>query len=131
MSSVAQGFMNDREHALSASEQALGLAPADPTRHYYDALSATAALRAQEYGRCIQLAQRAIQGNATHGTAYRSMAIAQAKLGLAEEARDTVTRLLAVEPHCTVKTYLARVPHQDSSREHFAQLLMESGLPAD
>ncbi|TDP61671.1 TolB-like protein [Roseateles toxinivorans] len=130
MSSVAQGFMNERAPALAASEMALGLAPADPTRHYYDALSATAALRAGEYERCVILAERAITANGTHGTAYRSMAIAQAELGRHAEAAETMRRLLSVEPHFTVKAYLARVPSQDINRERFAQLLQEAGLPA-
>jgi tetratricopeptide (TPR) repeat protein len=131
MSGVAQGFMNAREPALSASEMALGLAPVDPTRHYYDALAATAALRAGEYERCVALARRAINANATHGTAYRSMAIALAILERPEEATEAVRRLLGVEPHFTVQTYLARVPTQDANREHFAELLRHAGLPAD
>jgi adenylate cyclase len=131
MSGVAQGFMNAREPALSASEMALGLAPVDPTRPYYDALSATAALRAGEYERSVALARRAIGANAMHGTAYRSMAIALAMLERHDEAAEAVRRLLGVEPHFTVQTYLARVPHQDAQREHFAQLLGRAGLPAD
>jgi adenylate cyclase len=131
MSSVAQGFMNERAPALVASEMALGLAPADPIRHYYDALSATAALRAGEYECCIALAERAITANGKHGTAYRSMAIAQLELGREEEAAATMRRLLSVEPHFTVKTYLARVPTQDANRERFAQMLHKAGLPAD
>jgi class 3 adenylate cyclase/tetratricopeptide (TPR) repeat protein len=131
MSSVAQGFMNAGEPALAASDMALGLAPVDPTRHYYDALSATAALRAGAYERCVALAQRAITANGSHGTAYRSMAIAQAELGRREEAAATVRRLLAVEPHFTVRNYLARVPSQDARREHYARLLQEAGLQTD
>ena len=131
MSGVAQGFMNAGEPALSASEMALGLAPVDPTRHYYDALAATAALRAGAYERCVALARRAISANATHGTAYRSMAIALAMLNRPEEARQSVRQLLGVEPHFTVKNYLARVPTQDANRDHYAHLLQEAGLPAD
>ena len=131
MSGVAQGFMNARAPALSASEMALGLAPVDPTRHYYDALAATAALRAGEYERCVALAQRSISANGTHGTAYRSMAIALALLGRHHEASGAVRGLLAVEPHFNVTTYLARVPEQDANRERFAALLQQAGLPAD
>ncbi len=130
MSGVAQGFMNAQAPALAASEMALGLAPADPTRHYYDALSATAALRAGDYERCVVLARRSITANGSHGTAYRSMAIAQAELGRHADAADTVQRLLRVEPHFTVQNYLARVPGQDANRERYARLLEDAGLPA-
>lgn len=130
MSGVAQGFMNAQAPALAASEMALGLAPADPTRHYYDALSATAALRAGDYERCVVLAHRSITANGSHGTAYRSMAIAQAELGRHTDAAETVRRLLRVEPHFTVKNYLARVPGQDANRDRYARLLEDAGLPA-
>ncbi len=130
MSGVAQGFMNAGPPALAASEMALGLAPVEPTRHYYDALSATAALRGGDFERCIALAQRSITANGRHGTAYRSMAIALAELGRGHEAAAVVTQLMGVEPHFTVKTYLARVPLQDTHRDRYAQLLQEAGLPA-
>ena len=58
------------------------------------------------------------------------MAIALALLERHDEARDVVRQLMGVEPHFTVKTYLARVPSQDSNRERFAELLQEAGLPA-
>ncbi len=130
MSGVAHGFMNSGPPALAASEMALGLAPVEPTRHYYDALSATAALRAGEYERCIVLGRRSVVANGRHGTAYRSMAIALAVLGRQEEAREAVSQLMGVEPHFTVKAYLARVPTQDANREVFAELLQQAGLPA-
>lgn len=129
MSSVAQGFMDERMPALAASETALGLAPVEPTRYYYDALSATAALRSGEYERCIALAQRSITANVLHGSAYRSMAIAQGMLGRELDAADTVRRLLTVEPHFTVQAYRARVPGHDAKSELFARLLTQAGLP--
>jgi adenylate cyclase len=130
MSGVAKGFMNSGPPALAASEMALGLAPVEPIRHYYDALAATAALRAGEYERCITLARRSVAANSRHGTAYRSMAIALGALGRHAEAAEAVSRLLGVEPHFTVKTYLARVPSQDAHRETFAEILEQAGLPS-
>lgn len=130
MSSVAQGFMDQGEPALAASELALGLAPVDPTRHYYDSLSASAALRCGEYERCVALASRAIRANGSHGSAYRAKAIAEAKLGRQDDAQGTVKGLLAVEPHFTVRLFVDRVPEQDARRHEFAQLLQQAGLPA-
>lgn len=129
MSSVAQGFMTAREPALAASETALGLAPLDPTRPYYDALAATAALRAGELARCIHLAERSIQGNALHGSSYRALAIAQMLSGQASQAAGTVASLLAVEPHFTVQNYRSRVPANDPQSERFALALADAGLP--
>ena len=131
MSGVAQGFLQAGPPALAASETALGLAPMDPTRHFYDSLAATASLRAGEYARCIALAKRAIQANATHGSSHRAMAIAQVMLGELPAARQTVQQLLAVEPQCTLALYLARVGPITPQSELFAQALRDAGLPAD
>lgn len=129
MSGVAQGFMTAREPALVASEMALGLAPIDPTRHYYDALAATAALRASEYERCIVLAGRSIAANGSHGSSYRAKAIAEVLLGRVDDARVTVENLLRVEPHFTLQTYLARVPPHEAKTPEFAAALKVAGLP--
>lgn len=130
MSGVAQGFMTAREPALAASETALGLAPMDPIRPYFDALAATASLRAGEYERCVALAARSIEANAAHGSAYRAKAIAEVLLGRHEQARVTVRGLLGVEPHFTLNTYLARVPAQDEQSRLFADALEQAGLPS-
>jgi TolB-like protein len=131
MSGVAQGFLNEGEPALAASETALGLAPVDPTRHYYDSLSATTALRAGQHVRCVALAERAIQANVTHGSAYRSKAIAEWLLDRQADSKHTIRRLLSVEPHFTVQHFRARVPEQDPRREEFARILLAAGLPAE
>jgi class 3 adenylate cyclase/tetratricopeptide (TPR) repeat protein len=129
MSGVAHGFLSSGTQALAASEFALGLAPIDPTRHYYDSLAASASVMAGEYSRGIALARRSIQANATHGSAYRAMATAQVMLGRLDDARLTVGRLLAVEPHCTVQTYLSRVGPASTQNLRFAEALRSAGLP--
>ena len=129
MSGVAHGFMSSHAQALAASESALGLAPIDPTRHYYDSLAASASVMAGEYTRGIALAQRSIQANATHGSAYRAMATAQVMLGQVDDARLTIGQLLAIEPHCTVQTYLSRVGPASAQNLRFAEALRSAGLP--
>lgn len=129
MSGVAQGFLCLREPALRASEMALGLAPMDPTRHFFDSLAATASLMAGDHERAIALAERSIRANASHGSSYRALAISQVMLGRHEQARHTIERLLAVEPHCTVQTYLARVAPANEQNLRFAEALREAGLP--
>ena len=129
MSGVAHGFMSAHAQALAASESALGLAPIDPTRHYYDSLAASASVMAGQYERGIALAQRSIQANATHGSAYRAMATAQVMLNRVDDARLTIGQLLAIEPHCTVQTYLSRVGPASAQNLRFAEALRSAGLP--
>ena len=129
MSGVAHGYLASRAPALAASESALGLAPVDPTRHFYDSLAASASVMAGEYGRGMALARRALLGNAAHGSSYRALATAQMMLGQEAEARLTVSQLLTVEPHCTVQTYLARVGSANAQNLRFAEALRGAGLP--
>lgn len=129
MSGVAHGFMAERAPALAASESALGLAPIDPTRHFYDSLAASASVMAGEYERGIALAQRSIQANAIHGSTCRAMATAQVMLGRHADAQSTVNQLLVIEPHCTVQTYLARVGPANAQNLRFAEALRSAGLP--
>ena len=126
---VAHGFMGDARAALDSSERSLQLSPLDPLRFYYDSLSASAALGAQAYPRSIELAQRAIRANRMHGSAYRALAIAQVMAGAVDEARQTVTRLLGVEPHSSVSQFTARAAVDNDQNRVFAQALAAAGLP--
>lgn len=129
MSGVAQGFLSIREPALAASETALGLAPLDPLRYYYDSLSASAALMSGETHRALELAQRAVDANACHGSAYRVLAAAQVLTGAVDDARVVIDRMLAIEPHFTVQSYLNRVGVDSPKTHEVAEALRLAGLP--
>lgn len=129
MSGVAQGFLSIREPALAASETALGLAPLDPLRYYYDSLSASAALMSGETQRALELAQRAVNANACHGSAYRVLAVAKVLTGSVDEARRVIDRMLSVEPQFTVQTYLKRVGVDNAKNREVADALRLAGLP--
>ncbi len=126
---VAHGFMGDPEAALDSSERALHLTPLDPLRFYYDSLSSSAALGAQDYRRTIELAQRAIRANSMHGSAYRALAIAQVMVNAVDEARETVTRLLAVEPNSNVRQFLERAAVDSVQNQTLGRALASAGLP--
>jgi adenylate cyclase len=127
---VAHGFMGDAVAAMQSSEQSLMLTPLDPMRFYYDSLSSSAALGAQDYRRTIELAQRAIRANCMHGSAYRALAIAQVLTDAVDAARETVARLLAVEPNSSVQQFLARAAVNSEKHQVFARALASAGLPA-
>lgn len=129
MSSVAQGFLAAREPALAASETALGLAPLDPLRYYYDSLSATTALMSGETVRALELAERAVSANACHGSAYRVLAAAKVLTGAVDEARQVIDRMLAIEPHFTVQAYRNRVGVDSDRAREVADALRLAGLP--
>ncbi|WP_284620525.1 adenylate/guanylate cyclase domain-containing protein [Aquabacterium humicola] len=126
---VAHGFLGEGEQALLASERSLQLSPLDPLRYYYHSLSSAAAMGARRYERAVDLAQHAIRANCMHGSAYRTLAIAQSMLGQPAEARVTVQRLLAIEPGSNVRQFVARAAVDSAQNRRFAQALADAGLP--
>lgn len=131
MSGVSTGFLHRHEECRSACEMGLGLAPLDPLRYYYESLGATSALYARDYGRAIELADRAIAGNRSHGSPHRARAIAQAMLGEVAQAKQTVSDLLAVEPGSSLKHFWDRVGPFNEQKAEYARVLAMAGLPAD
>jgi adenylate cyclase len=124
------GLRNESQPAGGAISQALGLSPLDPMRYYYDSLCATASTGSERYADAIVLAQRAIRANKQHASSYRTMAIAQGKLGQWVQARDTIERLLLIEPTASVAQFLNRVDQSSALNLSFAATLAEAGLPA-
>jgi class 3 adenylate cyclase/tetratricopeptide (TPR) repeat protein len=129
MSGVAQGFLSAPQAALAASETALGLAPIDPLRCYYDSLSASAALFSGETARALELAQRAVKVNTGHGSAYRVLATAHIFMGQIDAARLAMGQMLAVEPHFTVQMYRHRVGVETPMTLEIERALRLAGLP--
>lgn len=123
-------FKNEGKLAIEHTQRALKLSPLDPNRHYYDSLAATAALSGGRYKRAIELANRSLRANRTHGSTYRVLAISQWQLGLHEEARKTVGELLLLEPSLSVTSY--RELHPSCGFEIgkiWSNALREAGVP--
>ena len=129
---MSRAFRDGGESAMEATERALGLSPLDPLRYYYQSLAASAAACTGHYERAIELARASIRINRTHSSTYRALAIAQVLSGDAEAARKTVTQLLVLEPHFTVRGFTERFPAAQQAPEHMhrlAQALSAAGLP--
>lgn len=126
---VAHGFSGDASSALTASQRALNLTPLNPMRFYYDSLASAAAMGARQFDRAIFLANQAIEANCMHGSAYRTLAIAQAMTGQHQAAQSTVHRLLAIEPGSSVAQFRARSAVASAQNNEFALALQSAGLP--
>lgn len=127
---VAHGFMGEGDAALQASERSLQLSPLDPMRYYFHSLSSAAAMGARRFERAVDLSERAIRANCMHGSAYRTLAIAQAMLGRETDASLTVQRLLAIEPGSSVRQFVARAAVDSAQNREFARALAMAGLPS-
>jgi adenylate cyclase len=119
------------QEAVECSERALSLSPLDPMIYYFNSLASTAHLLAGSYERAIELSERSLRENCLHTPTFRTLAAAQMELGRLREARETVRRLLEVEPGLTVAAFRARYPGRDSPQgERFMAALEAAGLPA-
>ncbi|MDO9075250.1 MAG: adenylate/guanylate cyclase domain-containing protein [Rubrivivax sp.] len=128
---VVQAFQGNGSQALEMVLEAGRLSPLDPLRDYYDALSATAALAAQDYPRAAAFALRSVRANRAHSPTWRALVIAQSELGQLQAARASLQQLLVLEPRLTVRSYLERSPSgANETRRRYAEALQRAGLAA-
>jgi adenylate cyclase len=128
--STMHAFNGEGILALQAAENASRLSPLDPRRWFYDSLAATAAVGASQYKDAIFLAKRSIKTNATHTSTYRALAIAQSLSGQMDDARETVQKILSMQPGLTATDYRKRHPVGDGPvGKGWANALHEAGLP--
>lgn len=116
--------------ALDMVMEASRLSPLDPLRHYYDALSAPAALAAGQPGRAAEFALRSLRVNGAHSPTWRALVIAQSEAGEIDKASASLRKLLLLDPALTVQSYLARSPAgANDTRKRYANALQRAGLP--
>jgi adenylate cyclase len=124
-------FTDEGTSAVRCTGLALRLSPLDPRRYYYDTLAASAHLTAGQDENALALAQRSLRENRSHTSTLRVMAVAQWRLGLRQEARKTVQRLLELEPDLTIARYLKRTPSAPYKiGKEIAGALRDAGVPS-
>ncbi len=123
-------FKGEGSAALHSTERALELSPLDPMRYFFESLSATAALSAQQWTLAIARAQHSLRLNNSHTSTLRVLTIAHVQLGRIAEARQWAGRLLERERHFTIAEYRARSPSMGyPTGEVWAQSLAMAGVP--
>ena len=128
---MLHAFRGEADPAIAAAGNATVLSPLDPTRYFYDSLSASIHLSAGNYGVSINHAQRSIRANSTHVSTYRALTIAQVMDGQVDSARQTAKQLLQLDPDLTVSRFLARSPGvKFGIGKTFAEALRVAGVPA-
>lgn len=127
---VVHSLWGEGQQALDAVTEARLLSPLDPLGHYYDALSAPAALAAGRYELAAEWAQRSLRVNRSHSPTLRALAIALAQLDRLPEARAVVRSLMVLEPGLTISSYLERSPAgANETRRLYAEALRRAGVP--
>lgn len=123
-------FKGDGKLAVKDSERAMNLAPLDPHKFMFLALSAGASLAAEDWGRAIELSNASLRLNRAHASTLRIKSVAQMRFGLEAAARETANDLLKVQPGLTVSSWLETSPSgQFEIGRKFAATLREIGVP--
>jgi TolB-like protein/class 3 adenylate cyclase/CRP-like cAMP-binding protein len=130
-SGITHAWRGRGSEAVECTDRALSLSPLDPMMYYFNSLAGTANLIAGRYERSIELSTRSLRENSLHTPTLRTLAAALVLAGRREEAREAMSRLLALEPGLTGGGFLARYPGRDSPQAtSFINALLEAGLPA-
>lgn len=125
-----RAFMGQGEQAVSDTQRALRLSPLDLHRYFYESLSATAYLSANQYEQALDMANQSLRLNRTHTSTLRVIVIALWSMGRHEEARKTAQTLLDLEPQLTISDYRLRSASSEfETGSHWSKALRESGIP--
>ena len=103
-------FQDDGEGAVQAVLRARRLSPIDPFGYFYDSLSASAFIAAEDYERALTLADRSIASNDWHSSTLRTKITALHFLGKRDEAQRTAKLLMSRQPSFTLDGYRSSHP---------------------
>jgi adenylate cyclase len=120
------------EEAVQSFGRAIRLSPIDPL--LYRALGGIgfAFIELRRFDEAMAAAKKALRQNASYSAAYRCLASAFAHLGRDAEARETVARMLEVDPaYTTISAFFARAPGiiGQSGSKVLIEGLRKAGLP--
>jgi len=123
-------FRSEGRQAVEHVQRALKLSPLDPYHYFYESLAATACVADHQYKRALEFAKRSLRANRKHTSTFRAMTVAQWKLGLYDEARETVKDLMKLEPRLTVSGWLEHHPAAAYPiGKETSNVLREAGVP--
>ena len=130
MSAWVNFFAGNYEQAIERFERARRLSPVDPQDHNLCAGISGAHFFLGRNAESAAWARKAIQQNPIYSPPYRFLAASSENLGLHEQAREAVRRLLELTPDFTLARYALDMPYQDTQQvERFLGVLRKAGVP--
>jgi TolB-like protein len=119
------------DEATASLGQALRLSPFDPEAFFTMSALGWTHMVAGRFDEAIKWTSRALRDRPAFGPALRFHAASLVGLGRLDEARDTVARLLELEPGLTAAKLRRRAPVFDVGlMDAFVNALRKAGLPA-
>jgi tetratricopeptide (TPR) repeat protein len=129
-SGAAYAYLGDVAEAERRVRRCKQLSPIDPAAFYFDATAVLVGLLKRDHETAVQAGRMVIGMNPNFSAAYKPYISALGHLGLVAEARDTLRRLLAIEPNFTVSAFIASSPFdRTEDRDHYAAGLRLAGVP--
>ncbi|WP_299609560.1 adenylate/guanylate cyclase domain-containing protein [uncultured Tateyamaria sp.] len=124
-------FTGDGKGAVTDTEEACRLSPADPHKYFFLALAAGAHLSADNNEQAIALAEASLRSNCRHLSTLRVKLTAEWRLGQIDAARNTTQQLMRIDPGFRLSDYkVTAAAAKFSIGAEVAQALKESGAPA-
>lgn len=103
-------FKDEGPEAIDAAARACSLSPIDPFGYFYDSLSSTAHLAAEDYQRALEFADRSLAFNDRHLSTLRAKIIALHFLDRGDEARAAASDLMRRQPTFRLNEYAKAHP---------------------
>lgn len=126
---VVEGLCGNFASGLASYEVALSTSPQDPARYLMDSIGAYLYLGCGQQEPAIRLAKESLRHNRNHAHTWRIITIGQQESGALQEARQSLQRVLELQPDLTVQRYVAGARPGDPVRHRFAEALARAGLP--
>jgi DNA-binding SARP family transcriptional activator/Tfp pilus assembly protein PilF len=124
-------YVGEPEEALRRLARYRELAPFDPFYFWFENFFTVAYMFKGDYAQAVTVGRRAVKANPEFSNGYKPLIAAMGQLGLIEEARPYVRKLLdELEPKFTVKRFAKIYPiKKDSDRERYMDGLRRAGIP--
>jgi TolB-like protein len=130
LNGVLHAFRDEAQTAIAAVEQARKLSPMDPFEYFYDSLSASAYLAAENYPRALELAERSFSINNRHISTLRAKICALHNLDRHDDARAAGLELMRRDPEFSVEAYRRHHPATNHKLgRNVADALSAAGVP--
>jgi adenylate cyclase len=109
-------YQGDASVAIEAFERAIRLSPLDPRGFHIAAGCALAHMVAGQYDKAIEWADRSLSEQSRYGVALRTKIVACVQTGRMDEAKASLTQMLAIQPDLTIAEYRAAMAKNFPSR---------------
>jgi TolB-like protein/DNA-binding winged helix-turn-helix (wHTH) protein/Flp pilus assembly protein TadD len=123
-------FLGRSDVAIASFQEAIRLSPRDPALFRTHAGLAFAYLVHEDFESAIIAGRRAAEDNPNFAPAHRVLSAALALAGRRDEARQTLARLVAIDPGLTIESFAPRSSLRHSGKLHvLLKGLRLAGLP--